>query len=29
MTANDNKSYLAYSNKLVDQDNNTYLSSFY
>ena len=24
MTANDNKSYLAYSNKLVDQDNNTY-----
>ena len=24
MTANDNKSYLAYSNKLVDQYNNTY-----
>ena len=24
MTANDNKSYLPYLNKLVDQDDNTY-----
>ena len=24
MTANDNKSYLSYLNKLVDQYNNTY-----
>ena len=27
MTANDNNSYLAYLNKLVDQYNNTYYHS--
>ena len=28
MTANDGKSYLSYLNKLIDQYNNTYHSSF-
>ena len=28
MTANDNKSYIPYFNKLVDQYNNTYNHSF-